>query len=384
MIDAYGIQPFEEGIMPNVIQSWMGRILFCACLTVGFLAGCDSSSPPPAPAGAPTQEPSSAAVELVLYNWVDYMPQSVLDAFTRETGVRVRYEVYESQEEAADNIEAGKVYDMVVMPSEQIPRLTKAGKLAAIDYRNVPNFKYVSANFRDLTFDPGNRYSIPYRWGTTGLLVRTDLVQRPVTRWKDLWDPAFAGKVALWPIPRSVIPIALRTLGYSVNTTNPAELEEALRELLKLKPSTFLVGNDNTTVVPFLQDGRAVIAFGWAYDALTAQRQSLPIQYVIPEEGTVLWGDHFVIPAATRHKREAEAFLNFILRPEITAQIVNESYYPMPNDAATPMIRPEILDNPLIFPPNEELRKAELVMPVGEDGESLYRRTWERFLADGQ
>jgi len=365
--------------MLKTIRRRIWPLLLCAWSTVGSLNACDDSSPPPPPASPPP------AKELVLYNWVDYMPQSVLDAFEKEHGIKVNHIVYESQEGAVQDIRAGKVYDVVVMAPEQIPRLIREGELAAIDFRNVPNFKYVSANFRDLTFDPGNRYSIPFHWGTTGLLVRTDLVERPITRWSDLWDPDFAGKIALFPIPRSLIPIALKALGHSVNTADPAELEAALQHLLNLKPNAFFVGNDNATIVPTLVEGRAVIAYGWAYDALTAQKRGMTnIRYVLPEEGTILWGDNFVIPANSPRRREAELFLNFALRPEIAGQIVNESYYAMPHDAARPFIRPEILDNPLVYPPNEQIREAELTLPLSAEGDALYDALWQRFLAGGK
>ena len=218
-----------------------------AALTFSLCAACGG-----APTPVPTPTPPPLADELILYNWAEYMPQSVLEAFTEAYGVRVVYEAYESQEDAADNIQAGRIYDVAVLPPEQIPSLIAAGALAEINFRNIPNFKNVSANFRDLAFDPGNRHSIPFHWGTTGLLVRTDLVKEPVTRWADLWNPKFAGKVALWPVSRDLIPIALKSLGYRADSDRPAELEAALQALLKLKPNAFFIGNDNATVVPVL------------------------------------------------------------------------------------------------------------------------------------
>lgn len=365
--------------MPTTISARLRGMAWGASVLMSLLTACDNASPPPPAASAP------AARELVLYNWVEYMPQSVMDAFEKEYGIKVSYVAYDSHDEAAESIRAGKVYDLVVMAPEQIPSLIKEGRLATIDNRNVPNFRYVSANFRDLTFDPGNRYSVPFHFGTTGLLVRTDLVDRPVTRWRDLWDPRFAGKVALWPISGAVIPIALKSLGHSVNTTDPAKLEAALQELLKLKPNVFFVSNQAATIVPVLDDGQAVIAYGWAYDALTAQNEGKTnIQYVMPEEGTILWSDSFVIPANSPHRREAELFLDFVLRPEVAGQIVNESYYAMPHDGARPFIRPEILGDPLVYPPNEQLREAELTLPLGPQGDELLKTIWQRFLADGK
>lgn len=322
-----------------------------------------------------------ASDTLTLYNWIDYMPQSVMEAFTQEYGIKINYIYYESQEEAVDNIRAGKAYDLVVLPPELIPALIKDESLARIDYRNVLNFKNTCSSFRDLSFDPGNQYSIPFHWGTTGLLYRTDLVQKPVLEWADLWDPEFAGRVAIWPISRAVIPITLKSLGYPANSEDPAQLQEALERMLRLRQNSFLVSNDNSSIVPMLAEGKAVIGFGWAYDALMGQ--DLPIEYVIPKEGGILWSDHFVIPAASRNKRSAELFLNFILRPEISGQIINESYYPMANDAAGPFVAPEILNNPIVYPPQEVIKNSELTLALSPEGLKLYDEIWQKFLNAG-
>ncbi len=341
------------------------------------LTGCGAAnlSTPTAP---------SLAQSITFYNWIEYMPQSVLDAFTAEYGVNVNYVFYESQDEAAQNVRAGLEYDVVVLPPEVIPQLIRMGRLAEIDYRNVPNFRNISANFRDLAYDPGNRYSIIFHWGTTGLLVRTDLVEEPVSHWAALWDSRFTGKVAVWPISRALIPIALKSLGYDANSTDAGELEAALQRLLDLKPTAIWWSNENASIVPALVSGEAVIAYGWAYDALVAREASMPISYILPEEGTFLWSDNFVIPASSQHKYTAELFLNFLLRPEISAQIVNESYYPMANEAAEPLIDPDILNDPVIYPPNRQLQNAEIIVPLGEDGENLFATIWNRLMEAGQ
>ena len=338
-----------------------------------FLTGCTGQASP-----AVTHPP--LADRLILYNWSDYMPQAVLDAFTEEYGVKVDYVSYEDIEEAVQNIQDGVVYDVVILPPETISTLIAANHLAAIDYRNVPNFKNVSINFRDLFYDPGNRYSIPFHWGATGLLVRTDLVETPVTKWADLWDPRYAGKIALWPISRDLIPISLKSLGYSANSVNPKELDAAIQHLAQLKPHVMWWDNKEASIVPALVDGQAVIAFGWAYDALLAREESAPISYILPEEGTFLWSDNFVIPASSQHKATAELFLNFVLRADISAQIISESYYPMANDAAEPLVNPELLADPIVYLPEEYLRKAEIIVPLGADGENLYAALWQQFL----
>jgi spermidine/putrescine transport system substrate-binding protein len=162
------------------------------------------------------------AKELVLYDWPDDIPQSVLDDFTAEYGVQVIYLTYDSMEEAMENIQAGNLYDVAVIENDFLPSLLADNLLAEIDYQNVPNFKNISANFRDLAHDPGNQHSIPYSWGTTGLLVRSDLVEHPVSQWADLWKPGYPGKLAVRAEPLELVGVTLKSLGYSLNSEDPA------------------------------------------------------------------------------------------------------------------------------------------------------------------
>src|SRR5262249_973456 len=152
--------------------------------------------------------------------------------------------------------------------------------------------------------------------GTTGLLYRKDLLQKPVTRWADLWDKRYAGKVAIWALQRPLLPIALKRLGYSVNSEKPQELEQALQALLELKKNVIFIDLNEASDTPTLVSGQAIFAYGWAYDALTSQSETKNIAYVLPQEGTILWGDNLVIMANSPHKATAELFLNFLLRPE--------------------------------------------------------------------
>ncbi len=369
----YHPQPADRGRSVRLTRLFAAAWLIAA---LSLTAACGSPAASPTPAPTPP-----LAKELILYNWAGYMPQSVLDAFTAEYGVKVAYEVYETPEQAVENMRAGQVYDVVVMGNELIPDLVADGLLAEIDYRNVPNFKNVSANFRDLAYDPGNRHSTPFNWGTTGLLVRSDLVAEPVTHWADLWDARYAGKVAVWAIQRELIPIALKSLGYSVNSENPAELEAALKRLLELKKNAFFWDLDTPSIVPPLLSGEAVIADGWAYDALTGREENEAIVYVLPEEGTILWGDNFVIPANSPNKHTAELFLNFLLRAEIGAQIANDLYYANANEASRALIDPSVLNDPLVFPPEGTLRNAEILLPLSPEGQALHDDIWARFMA---
>lgn len=363
----------------RLFPSWqliLSRILL-SLLTMTLITACISPTPPPAL--TPTANP--LAQEIIFYSWAEDVRQSALDMFTEEYGVKVKYVGYESQEEAIANIRAGQIYDVVLIESRFIPQLTKENLLAELDQRNLSNSKNLSPNFRDLAYDPGSRYSIPNSWGTTGLVVRSDLVAEPVTRWVDLWDPRYAGKVGLWmDEPREVISLTLKSLGYSANSEDPAELEEALTRLLELKPNTISLEDSNfATQNGTLANGQVVISMGYAGNAYEASENNLAVNYVLPQDGALLWNDTLVIPANSSNKFTAELFLNFLMRADINAIVVNENIFPTPNEAAYEFIDPEILKNPLIYPPNKDLVNAELILPLSTQGLQLYDEIWERF-----
>ncbi len=348
-------------------------LLSILLLVVMLLPACDSSTPPATPA------PPPLASELVLYGFAEDIPQSILEAFTREFGVKIHYLSYQSPEESDENIRAGKVYDVATIENQLISPLIKDGLLAEIDFANVPNFKNISANFRDLAIDPGNQHSIPCSYGTTGLLVRTDLVGNTLGRWADLWDPQYAGKIGLRAQPREIIGMTLSSLGYAFTSENPQELGAVLDRLLELKPSMTMMDIEADVAVPKLLSGEIAILHGYAEDYQIAHEANPAVAYVLPLEGTALWGDSYVIPANSPRKHTAEVFLNFLLRPDITAQEVNEKKYAHANEAALPLIQPEIRNDPVIYPPNQDLQNGHIILPLSPEGEKLYADLWARF-----
>ncbi len=320
--------------------------------------------------------------EITVYYYADYIPQTVLDAFTEEYGVKIDYQTYVSPDEAASDILSGKVYDVVWISSAQVPRLVEGGVLAEIDYRNVTRVADVNANFRDLAYDPGNRHSIPYYWGTTGLVVRTDLFGRAVSSWSDLWEVQY-GQVGIWQEQRFVIGLALQSLGYSVNTDKPEELEAALNRLVELKRNAVFIeelNTDSSTAAYALADGLVPIALGWSYDALLGHDLNSAIEYVTPQEGTMLWLENIIIPAASERQYTAEIFINFMLRPENAARYANDYFYAVTSDAAREAVNPDILNNPAIYPTNEMLARAEFILPLSPEVQTLYENAWQRFL----
>jgi spermidine/putrescine transport system substrate-binding protein len=344
-------------------------------LLVVLLSACGG------PATVPTPTPIQTE-ELIFYNWEEYMPQAVLDAFEAEYGIHVALLFYGSSEEADVQIKAKNVtYDIATVENDYLASLAAEGLLAEIHYDQVPNFKNISANFRDLAFDPDNKYSVPYNYGTTGLLVRSDLVSKPITRWADLWDPAFTGKVAVRADPVELISVAVKSLGYPLNTGDPAQLEASLERLLELKPRLLLVGpNQDEGVAPLLS-GEAQVLVGWSGEAIYAQSQNDAITFILPEEGGMLWGDSFVISADSPNREAAELFLNFVLRPEISAQIVNAYSYPSANEAALPFVDPEIANNPVVYPSVEDIRKCEWYLPLGDEVKQMYNDIWDQLMS---
>jgi len=358
-----------------------GYLILVLFLTTWTLYGCDNPAPP---VNKPAATPPPLAAELVLYNIEDDLPMEVLDDFTREFGVKVDYQTYEDQETAVDNLRAGQVYDVVVLENRLVASLVDGGLLAELDHANIPNLKNIAANFRDLAYDPGNRFSIPYNWGTSGLVVRSDLAAEPVTRWADLWDPRYAGRVGLWMRQRrDVLGLALKSLGYSANSENPVELEAALQRLLVLKPHILILENfDPDSSAEVMASGKAVLSLGYAKDVLAGRKKNPAITYVFPAEGTMLWGDNFVIPAASTRKRTAEALINYLQRPDVNAKIANLNTYATANESALPLIDPAIRNDPVVFPSNQAMADAELQAPLSPEGEKLYADIWERLVSD--
>lgn len=195
-----------------------------------------------------------------------------------------------------------------------------------------------------------------------------------------MWDSRYAGRIAARAFRGELIGVALKALGYPLGAEDPQHLEAALQHLLVLNP--ILVDAETENALPAILSGKAVIMIGWAQDARQAEIQNESIAYILPEDGTLLWGDAFVIPANSENKETAELFLNFLLRPEVGAQIVNENRYATANEAAYPFIDGDILNDPLVFPPAGVFLQANWYAPLRPAGEKLYAETWARFLAE--
>lgn len=345
--------------------------LMCLALCGLALPACDN------PRNTASTQPS----EFIFFNFPEDTPLAILEAFEEEFGVKVVYESFQSPEEAVERLRGGMICDVILVENQMIRPLAQEGLLLPLNLSNIPNFKNVSSNFRDLAFDPRNRHSVPADYGTAGLLVRTDLVDKELAQWADLWDPSLSGKIALRNQPREIIGMTLLSLNFPLNSEDPKEHALALKRLQALRPSVVMVDLEASKALPKLLDGEVAVLHGYSSDFQLAREHNPAVRFILPQEGSPLWGDSYVISSKTGNPRMAENFIDFMMRPEIAAAIVNVKGYASANEPASRFIRPEILDDPVVYPSIETLRNVNIIEPLSPQGEALFAETWKHFLS---
>lgn len=317
------------------------------------------------------------AETLNLYNWSDYLPERIIDLFSRETGITVNYISYESNEEMYENIKGGNgEYDLVVPSTYYVSKMQQEGLLQPIDKKKLQNYEYLDERLLNLAHDPRSEYSIPYLWGTTSLFIDTSQVKtRKLTSWADLWRPEFKGKLLLTDDMREVFHVGLRSLGYSGNSTNPDEIEAAYKHLLKLKPNIAEYNSEEPRDA--ISNGRAVAGMIWNGEAHLAKQERFTVRYIYPSEGAVLWIDSLVIPKSAKNKEAAHKFIDYLLRPAMAA-IASESIgYATPNKRAMRLIDPWVKGSATVYPDDATIARAELQIDVG-DALPIYEKYWQK------
>lgn len=339
----------------------MKKIALASLLAVG-LAGCSSEQPE----------------VLSLYNWSEYMPQEVMDRFTEETGIQVVYTTYDSNEAMYARLKLlddGAAYDLAVPSTYYVSKMRQEDLLMPIDRSKIDGFDNLDPDLVNLDIDPDNQYSIPYLWGTTGIAVNTANVDGEVTAWEDLWDERFQGRVMLTNDMREVFHVGLRVLGYSGNSTNPDEIEQAYEKLSELMPSvrTF---NSDAPRMPYLE-GETDVGMIWNGEAVMG-RDALPtLDYVYPEEGIIAWLDSFVIPKNAANPEAAHAFISFVLQPEISALISEDIGYATPNQAAREQLNESVANDRASYPSATDMVNAEFQEDIGDEALQVYAKYWE-------
>ena len=319
---------------------------------------------------------AQAAEKLYVYNWTEYIPNSLLQKFTKETGIEVIYSTFESNEEmyAKLKLTDGKGYDVVFPSSYYVGKMAKEGMLAKIDRSKLQNFANVSKALMGKPFDPDNKFSLPYVYGLTGIGINVaNIDPNGITSWADLWKPEFKGKVLLMNDAREVFHIALLLNGHSPNTTNKAEIKSAYERLKKLMPNV-LVFNSDSPDTPYLQ-GEVDIGMQWTGSAHRAKSENPDIQFIFPKEGAIVWMDNYAIPKNAKNKDAAHKFIDFLLRPESAKEVIETMGFSMPNEKVKTLLDDSLANDPLLFPPLEQIEKGILQKDVG-NAVDTYERYW--------
>jgi spermidine/putrescine transport system permease protein len=344
-----------------------------------ILAGCSSSQQTASSQEKTVNQATSGLEEkldseLNVFNWSNYLPQSVIDKFEKKYGVRVNYNTYASNEEMLAKIGLRSTgFDIAVASDYMVDIMRKQKLIQEIDMTKIPNFKNIGDEYKNLSFDPGNKYTVPYMWGDAMIAVNTDKVKDPIKGYKDLWNPKLKNSLVVLDDQRALIGAALKTLGHSMNETDPKVLEQAKVELKKLLPNIKAFDSDSPKTL--LINGEASVGLIWGAEASLAKKENPKIQFVLPEEGMYLWQDNFVIPKDAPHKKTAEAFINFILDVENSAEISKTLPYANPNMEARKLLDKSALEDISVYPPKEDLAKGEHLQDLGETTK-IYDRIW--------
>ena len=319
-----------------------------------------------------------------VYNWGEYIDPEVITEFQQETGIKVVYDMFETNEEMYPVIEAGGVlYDAVCPSDYMIEKMMQNHLLAEIDFKNIPNIKEIGKEYMEMCaeFDPGNRYMVPYTTGTVGILYNKRMLDElgvPYpTKWADLWNPKLKGEILMQDSVRDAFMVALK----KENTADDKELDEAMKDLIAQKPlvQAYVVDQVRDKMI----GEEAAVGVIYSGEILYVQGElegtDVEVDYVIPEEGTNLWVDGWVIPNNAKHKENAEKWINFLCRPDIAAKNFEYITYTTPNVGALKLLPPEYTENKAVFPDmSEVLKKGEVFSYLGEQDEAKYNDRWKK------
>jgi spermidine/putrescine-binding protein len=333
------------------------------CLMALLLAaGC--SGKPAAPA-------ASSSGKLNIYIWSEYLPQEVLDEFQKRTGISVTVDTYDSNETLMAKLASGVAgYDLVVPSDYIIQPLVRQQLILPLDKSRLSNLVNLDPAFLNQSFDPGNGFSIPYLWGTTGLGYNKKIITTPVDSWDVLFDPKFSGRILMLNDMRECFTVALKKMGKSLNETDPDTLRQAA-DLLKTQHA-LVRAYDSENFDKTLESGDVVLAHGYnGQFAKVVAEQPDTFAYVLPKEGGTIWMDNVCIPAGAKNIDAAYLFMNFILEPQAAARIVNGVSYASANTAAKPFIDPKILNDRNIYPTPDMLKNWEFLNDVGKTSRQL-------------
>ena len=358
-----------------------------------LLSGCGASGNTGTSGTDSAASGSADGGELYFYNWGEYIDEDVISQFEDETGITVVYDLFETNEEMYPVIEAGAVNYDVVCPSDyMIQKMRENDLLAELNFDNIPNIDQIDPAYMEMSqaFDPENKYSVPYCWGTVGILYNTRLLDElgvpAPTKWADLWDERLSGEILMQDSVRDAFMVALKKDGCSMNSESKDELEQAKQELIDQKPlvQAYVIDQVRDKMI----GGEAAVGVIYSGEMLYIQDEvanlglDYDLEYVIPEEGTNLWLDSWVIPKNAKNKENAEKWIDFMCRPEIAKANFEYITYPTPNKGAFELLDEEMQNNKAVFPDIDSLKDSEVYQYLGDDTDAIYNELWKEVKAN--
>ncbi len=319
--------------------------------------------------------------KLNFYNWDTYIGETTLDDFNKATGIEVKMDLFADNDELFAKLKEGNPgYDVIVPTNDYVERMILAKMLEPIDHAKIPNMANIDKPFQDAKFDPGRKHTIPYMWGTLGIGYRKSKANGTIDSWSAvLVGDKTPGRISLLGDAQNVIGCALKYLGHSYNSTDPAEVKKAEDLLIANKKNVKVYADDNGQ--DLLASGEVDLCMEWNGDVLQVMGEDKDLSYVVPTEGSLLWQDCMAIPKGAPHPENAHKFLNFVLDPEVGKGIAETIQYATANGAAKALMSKEYLDNPAIFPTEETIAKCEPSLYLGEDAIKLRDEAWTRIQA---
>ena len=318
---------------------------------------------------------------LNFFNVGDYIDEALIRKFENETGIKVNYSTYDTNEIMYQKVKTNPgTYDLVVPSDYMIEKMISENLLEKIDLNNIANYQYIGDAYKNLSYDPTNEYSVPYMWGTVGIIYDSTRITDPVDSWDILWDSKYKDEVYMFNSLRDAMAIGLLKDGYSINSTDPTEINDAKNVLIEQRSLT-----NPVYVVDEVKDnmiaGEKMLATVWSGDAIYIMNENPDMKYVIPKEGSNKWVDALCIPAGAKNKAQAEAFINFLCDPENAKENVDYIGYSTPNTAAYDLLDEETKNNPAAYPSDETLSKCTLFVDLDPEVLKLYEAAFTEVLS---
>ena len=315
---------------------------------------------------------------LNLYLWANEVPASLIKKFENETGIKVNISSYDSNEILYTKLKTAKNlgFDIVSPSTYFVQKMQENNLLLKFNKQKIPNWKNLANDFLNQAYDPNNDYSMPLIWGATGIFVNKRYIEpTTVTHWQNLWEPRFNDRLLLLDDMREVFAMALIKCGYSANDENPAHIRQAYHALKALRPNIKVY--NSTAMITLVADEDVTVGMAWNGDVSRTRRDNTNVIFQYPEDGFVLWVDSLVIPKTAPHPDAAYAFINFLLEPENSAEVITKGLFPVPNKHVQALLPANLSKNPALFPPQSVLKRGEILTSLAPATIQLMEKYWE-------